>query len=260
MKLTSEQIQAAVSGFSLVKGSDVIRNGMVRLATPFQYPNGAGIDLFLGAQPEHVDKLTLTDLGQTTGWLLDLNLKLWTTERRKQLVADICQSLEVSQEGGQFQLILSDLKQLPEAMVRLSHACLRVADLALTQRLRIASAFNEDFEEFLDLADASYDPGFSLPGQFGKAVKVDFRVKGHRSQALVQTLSTPSSVASHTMSNEAFSRWYDLQPQRVHYQFVTIYDTSNDSFRDDDLQRLSSLSMLMGYPAQEQDIKAALAA
>lgn len=260
MNLTAEQIQAAVSGFSLVKGCDVVRNGMVRLATPFQYPNGAGIDLFLGAQPELFDKWTLTDLGQTTAWLLDLNLKLWTTEKRKQLVSDICRSLEVNQEGGQFQLVLGDLKQLPEALVRLSQACLRVADLAFTQRLRVASVFNEDFEEFLDLADASYQPDFSIQGQFGKPVKVDYLVKGLRVQSLVQTLSTPSSVASHTMSNEAFSRWYDLKPHCSQYQFVSIYDTTNDSFRDDDLKRLSSLSILMGYPAQEQDIKATLAA
>lgn len=260
MKLTNEQIQTAISGFSLVKGWDVIRNDMVRLATPFQYPNGAGIDVFLGSKPELFDQWLLTDLGQTTGWLLDLNLKLWTTEKRKQLVADICQGLEVSQEGGQFQLILGDLKQLPDAMVRLSQACLRVADLAFTQRLRVASAFNEDFEEFLDLADAIYDPGFSLQGQFGKIVKVDYKVKGRRSETLVQTLSTPSSVASHTMSTDAFCKWSDLQPHRGHYQFVTIYDSSNDSFRDDDLKRLSSLSLLMGYPAQEEDIKATLAA
>ena len=260
MKLSIEQIQTAAASFSLVKGCDVIRNGMVRLATPFQYPNGAGIDLFLGPKSDLFEQWVLTDLGQTTGWLLDLNLKLWTTEKRKQLVSDICQGLEVIQEGGQFQLILTDLKLLPDAMVRLAQACLRVADLAFTQRLRVASAFNEDFEEFLDLADASYEPGFSLQGQFGKIVKVDFRVKGQRSQSLVQTLSTPSSVASHTMINEAFRSWYDLQPHRDHYQFVTIYDTSNDSFRDDDLKRLGSLSLLLGYPAQEQDIKAALAA
>ena len=100
MNLTPAQIQTAVSSFSLVKGCDVVRNGMVRLATPFQYPNGAGIDLFLGAQPELFDKWTLTDLGQTTAWLLDLNLKLWTTEKRKQLVTDICRGLKVLVEHG----------------------------------------------------------------------------------------------------------------------------------------------------------------
>lgn len=259
MNTTCEQIKKAVSAFSLVKACDDIRNGMVRLATPFQYPNGAGVDLFLGSKPELFDKWILTDLGQTTAWLLDLNLKLWTTEKRKQLVADICKGLDITQEGGQFQLILEDMKQLPDAMVRLSQACLRVADLAFTQRLRIASEFNEDFEEFLDLADASYKPDFSIQGAYGKIVKVNFKVVGHRSETLVQTLSTRSSVASHAMANEAFVKWHDLQPHRSHFQFLTIYDTTNDSFRDDDLARLNSMSVMMGYPAQEQDIKAVLA-
>lgn len=258
MTATCEQIQKALSGFSLVKACEGIRNGMLRLATPFQYPNGDGIDVFLSQKPELFDKWLLTDLGQTTAWLLDLNLKIWTTEKRKQIVADICKSLDVTQEGGQFQLVLSDMNQLPDAMVRLSQACLRVADLAFTQRLRVASEFNEDFEEFLDLADASYEPDFSIQGQFGKIVKVNFKVKGRRSQTLVQTLSTPSRVASHTMSNEAFVRWHDLQPHRSHFQFLTIYDTTNDSFRDDDLARLNNVSLLMGYPAQEQDIKEVL--
>jgi hypothetical protein len=259
MNTSYEQIKSAVAEFSLVKACDDIRNGMLRLATPFQYPNGAGVDLFLGTKPELFDKWVLTDLGQTTAWLLDLNLKLWTTEKRKQIVADICNGLDVTQDGGQFQLVLADMKQLPDAMVRLSQACLRVADLAFTQRLRVASEFNEDFEEFLDLADASYLQDFSIQGQFGKIVKVNFKVKGHRSETLVQTLSTPSRVASHNMSTEAFVRWHDLQPHRSHFQFLTIYDTTNDSFRDDDLARLNNISLLMGYPAQEQDIKAVLA-
>jgi hypothetical protein len=50
-----------------------------------------------------------------------------------------------------------------------------------------------------------------------------------------------------------------LQPHHKRFQFLSIYNTTNDSFRDDDLARLNSISLLMGYPAQEQDIKEVLA-
>ena len=262
MSVTCDNVQNLVSGFSLVEKCDVVKNGMLRLATPFQYPNGEKIDLFLGRQDHLFEKWILTDLGQTTAYLLDLHIKPWTTKRRKQLVSDICSTLDVQSEGGQFQIVLSEqqLPEVSEAMVRLAQTCIRVSDLALTQRLRASGIFREDFEEFLDAVDVPYESPIILPGQFGKQVEIDFRVQGQRVSSLVQTLSTANPVASHQMSTEAFRRWYDLANQRNQHQFVSVYDTSTDSFRDDDLARLASVSTLIGYPAEQEQLKATLAA
>ena len=106
----------AVKRISLVLECDQINQGWLRLATPFQYPDGANIDVFLG-EPAG-DVLRLSDLGQTTANLLDLHLKPWTSARRAQIVKDICSSLGVSQAGGEYFTDIRDLRDLASAIVR----------------------------------------------------------------------------------------------------------------------------------------------
>ena len=83
--LNCASIQELIKNFSLVKECDVIDNGMTRLATPFQYPEGSNIDIFLSNTNTLFPELILTDLGQTTAYLLNLHLKHWTTKKRKQI-------------------------------------------------------------------------------------------------------------------------------------------------------------------------------
>ena len=262
MILDCAKIKEMVQGISLVRHCDTIRNGMVRMATPFRYPDGSLVDLFLGQNPSLFEGLKLTDLGQTTAYLLNLHVKPWATQKRKQRVADICNSLAVSREGGELVVYLPNEKasDIAEAMVRLGQACIRMSDLAFTQSLRSVNAFREDLEEFIEFGDVRYEPDILLPGQFGKDVSVDFRVYGKRVTSLVQTVSTGNSAAAHGLANEVFRRWYDLTPQRSANQFVTVYDASNDVFRGDDLARLSDVSQVFAFPAEQDALKLAIAA
>jgi hypothetical protein len=257
--MNCEQVKSLVSNFSLIENCDVIKNGAIRMSVPFQNPDGSKIDLFLKKENGH---WILSDLGLTTSNLLDLHVKLWTTKKRKQIVSDICQSLCIQQNGGQFQIIIPDAKmaELPESMVRLAQGCLRISDLAFTQRLRSQSVFREDVEEFLATTDLPYEENIELPGQYGVPIQIDFRVSGSSQTSLLQTLSTANSAAAHGLSTEVFRRWYDLSTYRTKNQFLTFYDTNNDFFRDDDLKRISSVSTIFGYPAEQERITTVLAA
>ncbi len=257
-----DHILQAAKTFPLVLSCAVIRNGMLRLETPFHYPNGASIDVFVGTLENLFTPIIVTDFGQTTAYLLDMQIKHWQTARRRQIVADICRTLQVEQDGGQFVVRLAQ-HQLPElsaAIVRLAEACIRVADLSFTQRLRSPVMFRDEMEEFVDAAGVAYETGVTLPGQFGKPVPVDYRVRGRTVVSLVQTLSTANTAAAHGLANEVFRRWYDLSPHRVDNQFLTIYDSTNDVFRSDDLDRLGSLSTVFAFPAQSDAVREALAA
>lgn len=57
---------------------------------------------------------------------------------------------------------------MPEAIVRLAQACLRVADLSFMQRFPSIGIIQEDFEEFLEQSEMPYETGVKLPGKFGK--------------------------------------------------------------------------------------------
>jgi hypothetical protein len=262
MAMDCAQLGRFVSGFSLVRECDQIRNGMLRISTPFQYPDGSQVDVFIGnEEPLFPDKLVLTDLGQTTAYLLDLQVKPWATAKRKQIIFDICTNLDVELRGGALMIPLTnDASGIPQAIVRLAQACIRIPDVAFTQRFRAISVLNDEFEEFLAQTELDYDGPVTLRGPFDNEVEVDFRVRGRHLVSLVQTLSTANSNAAHGLSNEVFRKWYDLKTYSADHQLLTIYDTTNDVFRLDDLNRLGTLSTVLGFPAEQDSIQTALAA
>lgn len=265
MPIDCNALKGMATSLALVTACDVIKNGMLRLATPFQYPDGSQIDLFLGTPPGLVfDDFRVTDLGQTTGYLFDLQLKPWATLRRKQIVEDVCRTLGVVQDGGELLVRLRNeelmTSSLSGAMVRVAQACIRIADIAYTQRLRAPASFKDEVEEFISSDGIEVETGTILRGRFDKDVPVDFRTRGRRVKSLILTLSTQNNAAAHGVSNEVFRKWYDLEPQRAGYQFLTLFDSTNNSIRDDDLARIGDLSTVLAFPAQQDAVMEAIAA
>jgi hypothetical protein len=256
-----EDIKSRIENFSLIQSCDLIKNGMLRIQTPFQYMDGSKIDLFIGNTPDF-NKIVVSDMGQTIATLLDVHMKPWTTKKRKEMVSEICNSLGVSQEGGEFKIVIDSDKidEFPMSIVRLSQACIRISDMAMSQRYRTIGQFKEDLEEVIASSDLEYESNISVEGRFGKPIEIDFKVQGSKVITLVQTLSTANTAASHNLSNEVFRRWYDLENLRPQYQFLTIYDSNNDVFRADDLARIEGVSSTFGFPAQPEQIIASLVA
>src|ERR1041385_3865792 len=256
-----------LSNFSLVESCDTVRDGSLRLSTPFRYPDGSQIDVFLSEplQSQLMYDFVLSDKGNTTAYLLDLNVRFWTTKRRKQAIDDVCEALGITLRGGQLEIALkaSELAtQLPNSVVRLAQACVRMADLAFTQRLRAVNSFKEDVEEFLDTSALKYESPALIPSRFAdKTLEIDFRVFGERSRSLVQAVSTGASPMAHTVMNEIFRRWFDVPDDvRSSEQLVTIYDSSQNNYREDDLERLATQSLVLAYPDQSSQIRDLLAA
>src|SRR5271169_114649 len=130
MPLNCGDLQQLVQGFSLIHGCDVVGGDKLRLATPFKYPDGSNIDVFLWSARDLFNGYVLSDLGQTASYLFDLQIKAQTTKRRKQIIADICDALNVQNENGELRILLPEenREQIPSAIVRLAQACIRVAD------------------------------------------------------------------------------------------------------------------------------------
>ena len=65
---------------------------------------------------------------------------------------------------------------------------------------------------------------------------------------------------AHGLCNEIFRRWYDLEHEQARHTFVTVYDTTNNAVREEDLLRLGEKSLVLGYPAQARQLIDVLAA
>ena len=73
-----------ITSACLVEDYDTVRDGSFRLATPFRYPDGSHIDVFLKDGGTVFDGFELSDKGQTVAYLLDLHVNPWSSQRCKQ--------------------------------------------------------------------------------------------------------------------------------------------------------------------------------
>ena len=150
--LTHEQALNLLASFSLALHSDVLPGGDVRIETPFKYPDGTSIEVFIEADTP-LPAVRLSDQGQTTAWLLNLDLKPWLNNRRRVLMEDALHTYGVELSGGKLVLALRDATALPEGVIRMSQACIRVADLSFTLHSSPQSTFFDRLEE--DFEDAT---------------------------------------------------------------------------------------------------------
>lgn len=125
-------ISAIIQHHGLVLETTLLEKGHLRFETVFKYPDGSQIDLFLADEGPMIPATRLTDFGNTSSWLLDLQVKPWLSSKRRQLLDQALGGLGVHLNGGALDLDLPDLEGLPDGIVRLGHACVRMADLHYT--------------------------------------------------------------------------------------------------------------------------------
>lgn len=247
----------------LVRGVDVLERGHIRVETGFLYPDGSSVDVFLTNDRPLFPPTVLSDLGQTTDFLVHHGVKYWNSrKRRSQLETDLS-LYGVKLDGGALTLQLEDLnaETLEAAVLMLGQACVRMSDLVLTRRLQVQSVFSEDVEEFLNDVEIPYEPGVVLEGAYGP-VQLDFLVQGKKTRSAVLALTSRYSGASHAAANEVFRKFHDLMVAGLPEQRITLLDDSEDPssiYRPEDLRRIEAHSSLVPFSAKE-DLRSRLAA
>lgn len=224
-----------------------------RIQTNLVYPDGSFIDLFIrnSDQLPHAPVTVLSDLGQTTAWLLDLRLKPWLSQKRKRFMEDALEVLAVRQNGGALETEVTLGDPLGPAILRLAQACLRVADLMMTQRGSVETVFKDRVEEFFSVHELPFDPDVEIRGRHGQLIRVDYRVKAGQRSALVLTLGPANASSAHTLANEIFGRWYELNMPSVSESKITVYDDECREYRPGDLERLADFSVVV--PVSDED-------
>jgi len=260
--LSCNSLPAKFGHAALIKSCDTVQSGALRLQTLFQYPDGSFIDLFLEQTGDMLHPFRLSDYGNTSCYLQDVSIDPWSTRNRRRIIEEICERLEVLKNDGELFVYLQepDIHRISEYMVRLCQACIRMSDLSMTKRYKVINSFKDEFEEFVSLNDVRYEPDVELDGRFGNIIRVDFRTLGKRNNCLIHTLSTQNPSAAHQLANEVFTKWYDLDNMRSEFGFISIYDSQNASFREEDIKRLETISTVLAFPAQADAIADTIAA
>lgn len=217
-------------------------NGRIRIRTPYLYPDGDVIDVFL------VDDgfpTTLTDFGDTLGWLWTQTAAKDRTARQQRLIQDVVLTHGVELYRGMLTIRVQDSKSLAEAVTRLSQAALRVSDLWFTFRSQSADSMNDDVEEFLRDMNIAFDRGERLVGRSGKHWRVDFHTRTPQRSALLNVLSTANKPSARGMVEHMTAGWLDLSYLGMgegNTRFVTLFVDQFDVWTPEDFKLIEQVS------------------
>jgi hypothetical protein len=227
--------------------------GNVRIRTPYLYPDGDYIDVFVKLSDEG---LTVTDLGETARWLRMQTVSPRRSAKQRQMIEDACLTHGVEFYRGMLMLRSSgDQTELAAAVTRLAQAALRVSDLWFTFRTRTFESVTDEVADFLAEREIPYDRGERLVGRSGRSYLIDFHTRSPKRSNLVAVLSTGSRSAAPRVVEHAMATWYDLNQLKMGQQpmeFVSLFDDTLDVWRPEDFRLLEDFSDVARWSAQDE--------
>ena len=225
----------------------------VRVRTPYLYPDGDVIDVFL--RQSAGEMITVTDLGESLRWLRLQTIATRRSAKQRQLLGDICMNHGLELFKGQLLTRLQPTESLAKAVTRLAQGCLRVADLWFTFRARSVETVTDEVADFLVEKQFPFERGESLPGRSGRIWRPDFHVRPPRRSSLVYVLATGSRAAAKPITEHVLAAWYDLSTYKVGpsaLHFVSLFDDTVDVWNEEDFRLLSDLSEITRWSNQDQ--------
>lgn len=227
-------------------------NGRTRIRTPYLYPDGDVIDVFLASEEFPTE---LTDFGDTLGWLWTQTVSSRRTNRQQRLIEDVCLTHGVELYRGMLVVRVQRPELLSEAIARLSQAALRVSDLWFTFRSQTAASINDEVEEFFLGKGIRFDRGEKLVGRSGRSWAVDFHTRTTQRSALVNVLSTGSKASARRRAEHTLATWHDLSNLRVGQEglrFVSLFDDELDVWTPEDFGLVEDLSEVAYWSRKDE--------
>jgi hypothetical protein len=226
--------------------------GYTRIRTPFLYPDGDVIDVFLD---ERDGAVTVTDMGETVRWLRMQSLSPRRSPKQARLVEDVCLNHGLELYRGMLQARVRPEEGLAPVVLRVAQGALRVADIWFTMRTRSVELITEEVEAFLSERQVTFERDQSLTGRSGRTWRPDFHTRTAKRSGLVYVLSTGSRAAARSVSEHVLAAWYDLSNLGVGpegLRFVSLFDDTMDIWSDEDFKLVDKLSVISRWSRPDE--------
>lgn len=227
-------------------------DGFTRIRTPFLYPDGDVIDLFV---QDHDGALTITDLGETLRWLRSQSLSPRRSARQTRLIEDVCLNHGLEFFRGMLLARVKPGDSVAPTALRVAQGALRVADLWFTMRTRTVESVTDEVEQFLDERDIRFERSQAIVGRSGRTWRPDFHTRTPARSSLVYVLSTGSRAAAKGVSEHVLAGWYDLSHLRVGpeaLRFVSLFDDTLDVWTEHDFKLVADLSTVARWSQPDE--------
>lgn len=218
----------------------------------YLYPDGDVIDLFCRAEG---DTVTVSDLGETTGWLRMQSVARRRSAKQKLLIEGACLTYGVEFYSGMLQARCRPGEELAPVVTRVAQAAIRVSDLWFTFRAQGVQTITDEVAEFLTERELGFGRAEKLAGRSGRGWTVDFHVRTERRSSLVQVLSTGNRAAAHRVSEHVLAAWHDLNhlaagPEAL--AFVSLFDDTADVWAEADFRLVEPLSTVSRWSRPDE--------
>lgn len=231
-----------------------------RVRTPFWYPDGGVVDLFVKADPHH---FLVTDLGEALGWLKLQSMSGKRSPKQQKLLQDVCLTLGVQLYKGQLVIEGADPTELATAITRLGQAAVRVTDLWFTTRTRSIESVTDEVDDYLQEQHVEHDKAVKLAGRSGRAWTIDFQTRTTASSALVCVLASGSRPGARRVTEHVVAGWHDLTALRAGTQglrFISLFNDTTDVWGEEDFRLAESLSDIARWSRPDEFVASLKAA
>jgi hypothetical protein len=224
-----------------------------RIRTPFLYPDGDVIDVFL---TNRAGVPAVTDYGETLRWLRMQSLAPRRSPKQQRLIEDVCLNHGLELYKGMLTArVPESTAGLASTVMRVAQGALRVADLWFTMRTRTVESVTDEVEVFLGERNIPFDRAESLVGRSGRTWRVDFHTRTPRRSSLVYVLGTGSRAAARGIAEHVLAGWYDLSNLRLGpegLQFVSLFDDTMDVWSPEDFRLVEDLSIIARWSRPDE--------
>lgn len=227
----------------------------VRVRTPFLYPDGDLIDLYVSKQN---GRGRVDDLGESIAWLRMQSTSPRRSPKQTALIEDIGQTLGIEFYKGRLSARYSNDQELVDAIQRVGQAAVRVSDLWFTFRTRAFESISDEVGDLLESRHIDYSRGEKLPGRSGRHWTIDFHTQTPERSSLVLVAATGNRSAARKVSEHVVAAWHDLSHltvSREPLKPITLVDDTVDVWSDDDLRLMDSLSDLARWSQPDDFIE-----
>ncbi len=220
-----------------------------QVATPFLYPDGDTIDVFLLVED---DTILVTDFGETMRWLCMQSLSMRLSAKQTRLVSDICLTHGVAFRRGVIETRCHP-NELASAIVQVAQVASRVADVWFTFRARTPPSITSQVADYLERHNLPFERPPRLTGYSKRSWSIDFQVRTYESKFLVNVLSASNRSAARRITDRVVATWYDLGPavQDQGIGFISLFDDTADVWTDKDYNLVESLSRVSQWSDPE---------
>ncbi|MGQ9626585.1 MAG: DUF1828 domain-containing protein [Anaerolineae bacterium] len=221
----------------------------LRISTPYLYPNGDYIDLYLVETPTG---LYLTDLGETMGYLADCGISPEQSPKRLKVINDILLTQGIERFRGELRVPIEDEKKITWSVTRLSQAIVQISDLIYSLRLSALISFKEEVEEYLIEKDIPYETNYLAIGGSGEYFTVDFHIPVPKRSWMMETLSSQSQTGANLVVSKVIRMWHDLRRVNGRYGYISLIDDSAEVWKTEWFDQLADFSEVITWSEREK--------